>query len=93
MSRRIELWASVQELNEQGEYSHVELVPGKDVSTGGVFQLRQVWEITLKVLLFFLVLPLVPRCCLIRHQVTLGVLKGNSKLNVLLLLLLLIAFT
>ena len=46
MSRRIELWASIQELNEQGEYSHVELVPGKDVSTGGVFQLRQVWEIT-----------------------------------------------
>uniref|UniRef100_A0A8C5B6Z2 Kinesin family member 13A n=1 Tax=Gadus morhua TaxID=8049 RepID=A0A8C5B6Z2_GADMO len=41
VSRRIELWASVQELNEQGEYSHVELVPGKDVSTGGVFQLRQ----------------------------------------------------
>uniref|UniRef100_A0A668A8M0 Kinesin family member 13A n=1 Tax=Myripristis murdjan TaxID=586833 RepID=A0A668A8M0_9TELE len=41
VSRRIELWASIQELNEQGEYSAVELQPGKDISTGGVFQLRQ----------------------------------------------------
>ncbi|XP_036394227.1 kinesin-like protein KIF13A [Megalops cyprinoides] len=41
VSRRIELWASIQELNEQGEYSAVELHPSKDVSTGGVFQLRQ----------------------------------------------------
>lgn len=42
MSRRIELWISIGELNEQGEYSSVELHPGKDISTGGVFQLRQV---------------------------------------------------
>lgn len=42
MSRRIELWTSIQELNEQGEYSSVELHPGKDISTGGIFQLRQV---------------------------------------------------
>uniref|UniRef100_A0A8D3DIX7 Kinesin family member 13A n=1 Tax=Scophthalmus maximus TaxID=52904 RepID=A0A8D3DIX7_SCOMX len=41
VSRRIELWISIQELNEQGEYSSVELQPGKDGSTGGVFQLRQ----------------------------------------------------
>lgn len=44
VSRRIELWLSIQELNEQGEYSSVELNPGKDISTGGVFQLRQVRE-------------------------------------------------
>lgn len=44
VSRRIELWISIQELNEQGEYSSVELHPGKDISTGGVFQLRQVCE-------------------------------------------------
>lgn len=44
VSRRIELWISIQELNEQGEYSSVELHPGKDISTGGVFQLRQVRE-------------------------------------------------
>lgn len=42
MSRRIELWVSIQELNEQGEYASVELQPVKDISTGGVFQLRQV---------------------------------------------------
>ncbi|KAM9783257.1 kinesin-like protein KIF13A [Neosynchiropus ocellatus] len=41
VSRRMELWTSIQELNEQGEYSSVELHPGRDVSTGGVFQLRQ----------------------------------------------------
>ncbi|KAM9310605.1 kinesin-like protein KIF13A isoform 2-T2 [Pholidichthys leucotaenia] len=41
VSRRIELWLSIQELNEQGEYSSVELYPGKDISTGGIFQLRQ----------------------------------------------------
>ncbi|XP_041844315.1 kinesin-like protein KIF13A isoform X3 [Melanotaenia boesemani] len=41
VSRRIELWVSIQELNEQGDYTPVELHPGKDISTGGVFQLRQ----------------------------------------------------
>lgn len=41
VSRRVELWISIQELNEQGEYSSVEMHPSKDISTGGVFQLRQ----------------------------------------------------
>ncbi|XP_055358845.1 kinesin-like protein KIF13A isoform X2 [Betta splendens] len=41
VTRSIELWISIQELNEQGEYSSVELHSGKDISTGGVFQLRQ----------------------------------------------------
>uniref|UniRef100_A0AAR2LHC3 Kinesin motor domain-containing protein n=1 Tax=Pygocentrus nattereri TaxID=42514 RepID=A0AAR2LHC3_PYGNA len=41
VSRRIELWVSIQELNEQGVYSPVELHPSRDTSTGGVFQLRQ----------------------------------------------------
>uniref|UniRef100_A0A3Q2PNA2 Kinesin family member 13A n=1 Tax=Fundulus heteroclitus TaxID=8078 RepID=A0A3Q2PNA2_FUNHE len=41
VSRAVELWVSIQELNEQGEYTSVELQPAKDVSTGGVFQLRQ----------------------------------------------------
>ncbi|XP_068070379.1 kinesin-like protein KIF13A isoform X4 [Danio rerio] len=41
VSRSIELWVSIQELNEQGEYSSVELHNTKDSSTGGVFQLRQ----------------------------------------------------
>ncbi|XP_062841393.1 kinesin-like protein KIF13A isoform X1 [Trichomycterus rosablanca] len=41
VSRRIEMWVSIQELNEQGVYSPVELHPSRDVSTGGVFQLRQ----------------------------------------------------
>lgn len=42
MTRRIELWISILELNELGEYSAVELHQAKDVNTGGVFQLRQV---------------------------------------------------
>ncbi|XP_046733692.1 kinesin-like protein KIF13A isoform X1 [Silurus meridionalis] len=41
VSRRIELWVSIQELNELGVYSAVELHPNRDISTGGVFQLRQ----------------------------------------------------
>uniref|UniRef100_A0A672MW18 Kinesin-like protein KIF13A n=1 Tax=Sinocyclocheilus grahami TaxID=75366 RepID=A0A672MW18_SINGR len=41
VSRQIELWVSIQELNEQGEDSSIELHPSRDVSTGGVFQLRQ----------------------------------------------------
>ncbi|MCJ8745409.1 hypothetical protein PDJAM_G00129810 [Pangasius djambal] len=41
VSRRIEMWVSIQELNEQGVYSAVELHPSRDISTGGVFQLRQ----------------------------------------------------
>ncbi|KAG5271532.1 hypothetical protein AALO_G00181060 [Alosa alosa] len=41
VSRQLELWVSIQELNEQGEYCSVELHTAKDVTTGGVFQLRQ----------------------------------------------------
>lgn len=42
VTRRIELWISILELNELGEYAAVELHQAKDVNTGGVFQLRQV---------------------------------------------------
>ncbi|XP_064409532.1 kinesin-like protein KIF13A isoform X6 [Latimeria chalumnae] len=41
VTRRIEMWISIQELNEMGEYTAVELHQAKDVNTGGVFQLRQ----------------------------------------------------
>ncbi|KAH0617897.1 hypothetical protein JD844_016616 [Phrynosoma platyrhinos] len=41
VTRRIEMWVSIQELNEMGDYMAVELHPAKDVNTGGVFQLRQ----------------------------------------------------
>ncbi|XP_074843707.1 kinesin-like protein KIF13A isoform X5 [Carettochelys insculpta] len=41
VTRRIEMWISIQELNELGEYTAVELHQAKDVNTGGVFQLRQ----------------------------------------------------
>lgn len=42
VTRRIEMWISIQELNEMGEYTAVELHQAKDVNTGGIFQLRQV---------------------------------------------------
>ena len=42
VTRRIEMWISILELNELGEYAAVELHQAKDVNTGGVFQLRQV---------------------------------------------------
>ncbi|KAG8442351.1 hypothetical protein GDO86_011230 [Hymenochirus boettgeri] len=41
VTRQIEMWISIYELNENGEYTSVELQQAKDVSTGGVFQLRQ----------------------------------------------------
>uniref|UniRef100_A0A4W4F2V9 Kinesin family member 13Bb n=1 Tax=Electrophorus electricus TaxID=8005 RepID=A0A4W4F2V9_ELEEL len=39
--RRLELWVQVLELNESGEYVPVEVVPERDVRTGGRFLLRQ----------------------------------------------------
>ncbi|KAM4028198.1 kinesin-like protein KIF13A isoform 2-T2 [Anomaloglossus baeobatrachus] len=41
VTRRIEMWISIYELNENGEYVSVEMHQAKDVNTGGVFQLRQ----------------------------------------------------
>ncbi|XP_060538071.1 kinesin-like protein KIF13A isoform X1 [Pantherophis guttatus] len=41
VTRRIEMWVSIQELNEIGDYAAVELHQAKDVNTGGIFQLRQ----------------------------------------------------
>ena len=42
MTRKIELWTEIHELNDQGEYVPVEHAPRPEVLTGGVFQLRQV---------------------------------------------------
>uniref|UniRef100_UPI00398F2433 kinesin-like protein KIF13B isoform X2 n=1 Tax=Pristiophorus japonicus TaxID=55135 RepID=UPI00398F2433 len=39
--RKLELWIQILELNENGEYVPVEVTLSKDVSTGGIFQLRQ----------------------------------------------------
>lgn len=39
--RKIELWAEIHELNEQGTYSPVELQTRDAPECGGVFQLRQ----------------------------------------------------
>lgn len=47
MTRRIEMWISILELNELGEYAAVELHQAKDVNTGGIFQLRQVLSLVL----------------------------------------------
>ncbi|XP_031336617.1 kinesin-like protein KIF13B isoform X5 [Photinus pyralis] len=41
LTRKIELWVEIQELNDQGEYSSVEVSNKGDVLTGGVYQLRQ----------------------------------------------------
>uniref|UniRef100_A0A8C9Z968 Kinesin family member 13B n=1 Tax=Sander lucioperca TaxID=283035 RepID=A0A8C9Z968_SANLU len=41
VTRRLELWVQLSELNEVGEFCAVEVLPAKDVRTGGVFQLRQ----------------------------------------------------
>ncbi|XP_008287785.1 kinesin-like protein KIF13B [Stegastes partitus] len=41
VTRRLELWVQLMELNEAGEFTPVEVQPAKDVRTGGIFQLRQ----------------------------------------------------
>ncbi len=42
LTRKIELWVEIQELNDQGEYAPVEVnVTTNNIVTGGVYQLRQ----------------------------------------------------
>ncbi|KAM9317134.1 kinesin-like protein KIF13B [Gastrophryne carolinensis] len=41
VTRKVELLVQILELNENGDYSPVEVLPAKDVQTGGIFQLRQ----------------------------------------------------
>uniref|UniRef100_A0A5F8GSP6 Kinesin family member 13B n=1 Tax=Monodelphis domestica TaxID=13616 RepID=A0A5F8GSP6_MONDO len=41
VTRKVEFWVQILEQNENGEYCPVEVIPAKDVQTGGIFQLRQ----------------------------------------------------
>ncbi|XP_057709910.1 kinesin-like protein KIF13B isoform X2 [Corythoichthys intestinalis] len=41
VTRRLELWIQILEINENGDFVPVEVVPARDVNTGGIFQLRQ----------------------------------------------------
>lgn len=41
LTRKIELWVEIQELNEQGEYAPVEVTTKNEAAAGGVYQLRQ----------------------------------------------------
>uniref|UniRef100_A0A668AP13 Kinesin family member 13B n=1 Tax=Myripristis murdjan TaxID=586833 RepID=A0A668AP13_9TELE len=41
VTRRLELWVQILEINENGDFIPVEVVPARDVRTGGIFQLRQ----------------------------------------------------
>ncbi|XP_048842294.1 LOW QUALITY PROTEIN: kinesin-like protein KIF13B [Brienomyrus brachyistius] len=41
VTRRLELWVQVLELNDAGKYVPVEVLPARDIRTGGIFQLRQ----------------------------------------------------
>lgn len=41
LTRKIQLWVEIQELNDQGEYAPVEVSFKPDMLTGGVYQLRQ----------------------------------------------------
>jgi hypothetical protein len=44
VTRRIELWVEIKELNENGDYESVEVTNG-DVATGGIYQLKQVSQV------------------------------------------------
>lgn len=42
LTRKIELWVEIQELNDQGEYTPVEVsVTNNNILTGGIYHLRQ----------------------------------------------------
>ncbi|XP_058986852.1 kinesin-like protein KIF13A isoform X3 [Musca domestica] len=41
LSRKIELWVEIHELNDNGEYGPVEVSNPNEVLTGGIYQLRQ----------------------------------------------------
>ncbi|GLH14430.1 Kinesin-like protein KIF13A [Gryllus bimaculatus] len=41
LTRKIELWVEIQELNDAGEYTAVEVTAKPDLLTGGLYQLRQ----------------------------------------------------
>ncbi|KAI5610859.1 kinesin-like protein KIF13B isoform X4 [Silurus asotus] len=41
VTRKLEMWVQILELNENGEYIPVEVLSSGDVRTGGIFQLRQ----------------------------------------------------
>uniref|UniRef100_A0A1I7UAI1 Kinesin motor domain-containing protein n=1 Tax=Caenorhabditis tropicalis TaxID=1561998 RepID=A0A1I7UAI1_9PELO len=41
VTRRLEMWAEVRELNENGEWTSVEVRTAEDVATGGIYQLKQ----------------------------------------------------
>uniref|UniRef100_A0A7N6A5I1 Kinesin family member 13Bb n=1 Tax=Anabas testudineus TaxID=64144 RepID=A0A7N6A5I1_ANATE len=41
VTRRLELWVQLMELNDAGDFTPVEVLPAKDIRTGGIFQLRQ----------------------------------------------------
>ncbi|XP_030205986.1 kinesin-like protein KIF13B, partial [Gadus morhua] len=41
VTRRLQLWVQVMELSEAGVFSPVEVLPARDVATGGVYQLQQ----------------------------------------------------
>ena len=42
VTRKIELWVEIHEVNDQGEYAPVEVKPQPEVPSAGVYQLRQV---------------------------------------------------
>lgn len=41
LTRKIELWVEIHELNDQGEYAPVEVSGKTGILTGGIYQLRQ----------------------------------------------------
>uniref|UniRef100_A0AAV2LQU4 Kinesin-like protein KIF13B n=1 Tax=Knipowitschia caucasica TaxID=637954 RepID=A0AAV2LQU4_KNICA len=41
VTRRLELWIQILEINENGDFVPVEVIPARDIRTGGIFQLRQ----------------------------------------------------
>ena len=82
LKRKIELWVEIQELNEQGEYSPVEVTARPDIATGGIYQLKQGQQRRISVN----VVPVqdsgtLPVICEAITSLSIGCICGRSKLQ------------
>lgn len=46
VTRRIELQVDIKEMNDNGQYTSIEVHPSSDILCGGMYQLKQVNELT-----------------------------------------------
>ncbi len=48
VTRRIQMWVEIRELNDQGNYCPVDVHQAPEIVAGGCYQLKQVGKVTMK---------------------------------------------